>query len=154
MSGCSGSACQCDKLNRARRPLQYIVRRSGLCSIRRHTFWKIPVLNRAALIVRYKQPFVDWINATEPDSRQRLKLADANDNNSAYLIEVDDEDDLPEWLQVNSVALMEAELSGWYPEESLWPKERSLALFNKWCAVELHTLVFDTGETPLRDRDG
>jgi hypothetical protein len=114
----------------------------------------VHVLNRAALIVRYKQPFVEWINAAEPNPQQRLKLTDANDNNSVYLIEVEDEDDLPSWLQVNGVALMEAELSGWFPEEALWPKDRSLALFNKWCAVELHTLVFDTGETPLRDSDG
>jgi hypothetical protein len=111
------------------------------------------VLNRAVLIVRYKQPFVDWINAVEPNPQQRLKLADANDNNSAYLIEVEDVEDLPEWLQVNAVALMEAELGGWYTESQLWPKDRSLALFNKWCAVELHTLVFDTGTTPLQDRD-
>ena len=111
------------------------------------------MLNRAALIVRYKQPFVEWINSVEPNPQQRLKLADANDNNSVYLIELDDEDDLPEWLKVNGVALLEAELSGWYPEQPLWPKGRSLALFNKWCAVELHTLVFDTGETPVQEKE-
>lgn len=112
------------------------------------------MLNRAVLIVRYKQPFVDWINTVEPNPQQRLKLADANDNNSAYLIEVEDVEDLPEWLQVNGVALMEAELAGWYSESKVWPKDRSLALFNKWCAVELHTMVFDTGTTPLQDGDG
>lgn len=112
------------------------------------------MLNRAALIVRYKQPFVDWINSVEPNPQQRMKLAEANDNNSVYLIEVDDEDDLPEWLKVNGAALFEAELSGWYPEQNVWPKDRSLATFNKWCAVELHTLVFDTGTTPMTEREG
>lgn len=112
------------------------------------------MLNRAALIVRYKQPFVDWINAVEPNPQQRLKLADANDDNSAYLIEVEDEEELQGWLKLNAVSLLEAELSGWYTEPQLWPKDRSLALFNKWCAVELHTLVFDTGTTPLQDGDG
>lgn len=112
------------------------------------------MLNRAVLIVRYKQPFVDWINAVEPNPQQRLKLADANDNNSAYLIEeVEDDEELQEWLKLNGVALMEAELSGWFTESQLWPKDRSLALFNKWCAVELHTLVFETGTTPLQERD-
>lgn len=112
------------------------------------------MLNRAALIVRYKQPFVDWINSVESDPRQRLKLTDANDNNSVYLIEVDDEEDLPGWLQVNGVALLEAELGGWFAEPEVWPENRSLALFNKWCAVELHTLVFDTGTDPLQEREG
>ncbi len=110
------------------------------------------MLNRAALIVRYKQPFVDWVNSVETDAPQRLKLADANDNNSVYLIEVDDEDDLPGWLQLNGEALMEAELSGWFAEPEVWPENRSLALFQKWCSVELHTLVFDTGTDPLQER--
>ena len=112
------------------------------------------MLNRAVLIVRYKQPFVDWINTVEPNPQQRLKLADANDNNSAYLIEVEDEEELQGWLTLNGVSLLESELSGWYTESQLWPKDRSITLFNKWCAVELHTLVFDTGTTPLQDRDG
>ncbi|MGC3980578.1 MAG: hypothetical protein QM808_04880 [Steroidobacteraceae bacterium] len=113
------------------------------------------MLNRAALIVRYKQPFVDWINATEPNPnpQQRLKLADANDNNSVYLIELEEEEDLQEWLKLNGVALLEAELSGWYPEQPLWPKARSLELFNKWCSVQLHTLVFDTGTAPLQEKE-
>ena len=111
------------------------------------------MLNRAALIVRYKQPFVDWINSLEPNPRQRLKLAEANDNSSAYLIEVEDEDELPDWLKINGTALFEAELGGWYPDSQVWPKERNLGLFKQWCNVELHTLVFDTGTDPLRERE-
>jgi hypothetical protein len=89
----------------------------------------------------------------ERNPQQRLKLADANDNNSTYLIEVEEEEELPGWLKLNGVSLFEAELGGWYTESKEWPKDRSLALFNKWCTVELHTLVFDTGTTPLLDSD-
>lgn len=111
------------------------------------------MLNRAALILRYKQPFVDWINATEPNPnpRARLKLADANTDSTVYLIEIEEEEELQDWLKLNGVSLLEAELTGWYPDPDLWPKDRSLLLFNKWCTVELHTLVFDSGTTPLLD---
>ena len=113
------------------------------------------MLNRAALILRYKQPFVEWINATEPNPnpRARLKLADANNDSTVYLIEIEEEEELQDWLKLNGVALFEAELSGWYPDTELWPKDRSLALFNKWCIAELHTLVFDTGTTPVSNKD-
>jgi hypothetical protein len=113
------------------------------------------VLNRAVLILRYKQPFVDWINATEPNPNpnQRLKLADANSDSTCYLIEVEEEEELDDWLKVNGAALFEAELSGWFPDPQLWPTDRSRTLFNKWCTYELHTLVFDTGTTPLAERD-
>ena len=48
------------------------------------------MLNRAVLILRYKQPFVDWINAADPTPTQELTLVDVNDDNTAYLIEVEE----------------------------------------------------------------
>lgn len=109
------------------------------------------MLNRAVLILRYKQPFVDWINAADPTPTQELTLVDVNDDNTAYLIEVEDEKEFERWLKENAEMLFEEELNGWYTDPSLWPQDRSLALFKKWCTFELHTLVIDTGSSPLFD---
>jgi hypothetical protein len=109
------------------------------------------VLNRAVLILRYKQPFVDWINAADPDSTHAITLSDSNQDSTAYLIEVEDEEQLEEWLELNGELLFEQELEGWYADESLWPPDRSLALFREWCTFELCTMVVDTGESPLHD---
>ncbi len=109
------------------------------------------MLNRAVLILRYKQPFVDWINAADPTSTQELTLVDVNDDNTAYLIEVEDEKEFERWLKENAEMLFEEELNGWYTDPSLWPQDRSLALFKKWCTFELHTLVIDTGSSLLFD---
>ena len=50
------------------------------------------MLNRAALILRYKQPFVDWINAADPASTSHtLTLAEVNEEHTVYLVEVEDE---------------------------------------------------------------
>ena len=49
------------------------------------------MLNRAALILRYKQPFVDWINAADPSSTSHtLTLAEVNQEHTVYLVEVED----------------------------------------------------------------
>jgi hypothetical protein len=51
------------------------------------------MLNRAALILRYKQPFVDWINAADPSPTSRtLTLAEVNQEHTVYLVEVKTEE--------------------------------------------------------------
>ncbi len=84
------------------------------------------MLNRAALILRYKQPFVDWINAADPSPTSHvLTLAEVNQEHTVYLVDVEDEDELTRWLGHHHQKLFEA--------------------------FELHTVVVDTGESPLED---
>lgn len=57
------------------------------------------MLNRAALILRYKQPFVDWINAVDPSpTSHTLTSDDVDREQTVYLVEVEDEDELALWL--------------------------------------------------------
>jgi len=109
------------------------------------------VLNRAVLIVRFEQPFVDWVNAADPTPTDAITLAVANDDSSAYLLEVEDTKELDEWLALNGDTLFEEVLNDWYTDPDLWPQDRSLAMFRKWCTLELHTVVWDTGGSPLED---
>src|ERR687897_2310920 len=72
------------------------------------------MLNRAALILWYKQPFVDWINAADPSpSSHTLTLAEGNQEHTVYLVEVEDEDELAEWLARHHEELLEQELNAW-----------------------------------------
>jgi hypothetical protein len=69
------------------------------------------MLNRAALILRYKQPFVDWINAADPSpSSHTLTLAEVNQEHTVYLVEVEGEDELAGWLARHHQELFEEEL--------------------------------------------
>lgn len=112
------------------------------------------MINRAALILRYKQPFVDWINSVDPNpSSSAVTLLDTEIERTVYLLEVEDERELEEWLKVNHEALFEEELNGWYTDPKLWPKDRSLKMLKEWCALELHTVVIDTGESPIVEED-
>ena len=112
------------------------------------------MLNRAALILRYKQPFVDWINAVDPSLKSHaLTLVEVNQERTVYLVEVEDEDELAQWLGRHHKELFEEELFGWYTDPKLWPRDRSLKVLQKWCSFELHTVVMDVGESPLEDDD-
>lgn len=87
------------------------------------------MLNRAALIPRYKQPFVDWINAVDPSSTSHtLTLSEVNQEHTVYLVDVEDEGELDEWLARHHEELFEAELEGWYTDPALWPRNRSLKM--------------------------
>jgi len=110
------------------------------------------MLNRAVLILVYRQPFVDWINAVDPSSSASvLTLEDVNEEHTVYLVEVEDQEELSEWLEQNHAALFEEELGGWYTDPVLWPRDRSLEMFKAWCSPQLHTVIVDTGGTRLRD---
>lgn len=110
------------------------------------------MLNRSALILRYRQPFVDWINAVDPSAGTAiLSLDDVNEEHTVLLVEVEDEEELAAWLDSNHEVLFERELEGWYTDPALWPWDRSLETLKKWCSIELHTVVVDTGGSRLKD---
>jgi hypothetical protein len=70
-----------------------------------------------------------------------------------YLVKVEDEDELAGWLARHHQELFEQELNGWYTDPGLWPRDRSLETLKTWCSFELHTVVVDTGESPLEDEE-
>jgi len=110
------------------------------------------MLNRDLLIVRLKQPFVDWVNEADPYSGgSRMTLDEANEDVSTFLIHDAASEDIEEWLEEFYTRLFDAILEEWYVDESLWPQDRSLALFKRWCDVEVHSMVFDLVDSPLVD---
>lgn len=110
------------------------------------------MLNRSALILRYRQPFIDWINAVDPSAESHiLSLDEVNEEHTVYLVEVEGEEELAAWLESNHEVLFEQELIGWYTDPALWPRDRSLDTLKKWCRFELHTVVVDTVGSALED---
>ena len=111
------------------------------------------MLNRTAIVLRPKEPFVRWVCETDPLPGIQELMAEP-DEQSVYLVPQLEEgrDELFEWLAQNYEALFEKELEGWYTDTSLWPKNRTLSLFREWIDVEYHTEVRDLlEEEPLLD---
>lgn len=106
------------------------------------------MLNRAALLLRYKEPAIRWINDADPSpSGKEVTLEDANSDRSVYLISDEDADTseaVRSWLEANFRTIFESELEGWYTDPGLWPSQLTLELFDDWFSVECHSMLFDT----------
>jgi hypothetical protein len=103
----------------------------------------VQLVNRAAITVRPKQPYVDWANALDHDgprmSPERLR------ERSVYLIEdlseylVDEESVIKRYFK----EIFAHELRAWHRIEDDWPKKRGFVTFMDWFEVEVHSMVLD-----------
>jgi len=110
-------------------------------------------INRSLIIVRPKQPFLDWVRSIDPDDD--TKMEDIVDDPTAYLIpelgDESEEEDLIEWC---AEFVFEYELWSWYTDEDLWPAERDVTMFRDWFEIEFRSLVNDVvGDIPLKHID-
>ena len=111
------------------------------------------MLNRAALLLRYKEPAIRWLNESDPvDDAPAMDLENVNEERTVYLIPdkaAADDGTVRMWVELNHEALLQHELAGWYDDESLWPQDLDLSLFDDWFDVECHSIIIDTSDEPI-----
>jgi hypothetical protein len=111
-------------------------------------------VNRATIVVRPRQPYVDWANSIDEDEETHLSLEEHREDPTAYLIPlVEDEEQAEEILVEGWPLLFENELESWCAEEEAWPADRSLEMFLEWFDVELHSTVVDVAADALEGED-
>lgn len=111
------------------------------------------MLNRAALLLRYKEPALHWLNNID-EGASTINVEEANKDRIVYLISHETSDtpkQLEGWLKRNHLNLFESELEGWRADPSLWPKKLNWDLFNEWFEIECHTLIVDTVDGLIED---
>jgi len=110
------------------------------------------MINRSAVILKYKEPFVRWINEADPyEDDPRISTEKANEDQTVYLITDEDGENIEQWISLNFKIIFENELEDWYNDKSLWPKNRDKKLFSEWFNVECHTVIIDTVEDAIED---
>jgi len=110
------------------------------------------MINRAAVILKYKPPFVKWVNDADPDNDDPgITIESVDLDRNVYLIHEDDAEKLEKWISLNFKQVFENELEDWYTDESLWPKKRNRKLFNKWLEVQCHSVIIDTVGSKIVD---
>jgi hypothetical protein len=110
------------------------------------------MLNRDLIIVRLKQPFVDWVNEADPyPDSSHMTLEEVNEDLPAFLIHDSACEDIEDWLKQYYRQLFEVILEHWYVDDTLWPQAIKLDLFKAWCEVEVHGMIFDLVDDPLAD---
>ena len=109
----------------------------------------VVLLNRSALVVKPKQPFLDWLHEVDPTSH-RLTLQDLVREPTIYLIpECDTSEDVADVLRELCEDIFREQLAGWYKDATTWPKDRSFDVFCLWFDCQHHSMVVDLGDEPL-----
>jgi hypothetical protein len=106
------------------------------------------MLNRAALIVRPKQPFLEWAASLDDSGL----VPDAEGEQTVYLVpEFESDEEGLRVLKRVYAEIFERELDGWDTEPSAWPQKRDFKTFQEWFSIELHSVVEDVVDDALID---
>ena len=111
-------------------------------------------VNRSVVIVKAKQPFVDWINSTNaPGDPTIATIENVNNEPNVYLVpEYENDNELKRILPSVIDCIWEEELMSWYIDEATWPKDRSKKKFMEWFELQVASSVMDIAGDPL-DRE-
>lgn len=110
------------------------------------------MLNRCAVVVRKKQPYLDWLLQLPDPVDTNTTLEQINKDSHVYL--------LPEFVDMSEQetliaefweTLFELELEGWWREPNDWPHLRNQRTFKKWFDVEFHSCIEDLEDFSLVD---
>ena len=113
------------------------------------------VLNRTAVSVIGKQPYLDWTRKHDADANKgMLTVARVKPYGTAILLpEFEVEEDVQEWIEENASWLFELQLAEWTEEESTWPQTRDIKAFREWFRVDIHSTVIDEGEDEIEGEE-
>ena len=109
----------------------------------------LPTLNRAVAIVTPKQPFLDWLHNADATSRT-LTLKDVGAPAAYLLPEADDDKDELTCIRRYCGRIFEEQLDSWFRDMNSWPRNRDFKTFCLWFDYQLHAMVLDIADGPLR----
>ena len=102
------------------------------------------LVNRAALTVIPKKPYVDWANSVDD---KEPKLNQTEWDYTVYLIDnVANDNQLTAALERHYSEIFAEELAAWIQDEKTWPPNRDLKTFMEWFEVRVSSMVLDLSE--------
>lgn len=106
-------------------------------------------LNRSALVVKPKEPFLDWLLTADPTSRP-LTLQELVREPAIYLIpECDTNAEVDEVLRELCEEIFIEQLAGWFNDRTAWPQDRGFEVFCRWFDFQHHSMLVDLCDHPL-----
>jgi len=105
-------------------------------------------INRTALYVFPKQPYIDWANSFD-DGGPTLSPEKAH--GTTFLIQDRyDEFNFEKWLKKNFREIFEQELESWMMNPDDWPQKKlTYKMFREWFEVRVAGLSVDMGKGPI-----
>jgi len=103
------------------------------------------VVNRHAVVVKPRQPLLDWINALYPD------LTEDGSETTVYLVKSQFSlEDTEKWLKRHFKEIFDNELIDRHTDENDWPQKRTYKVFKEWFDTEIHEQVVDMEDESIR----
>lgn len=109
-------------------------------------------INRSVVIVRPKQPFLDWLSSVEKALGGRVSQIDLTEEGAAFLIPDEDIIDAKEarrYIEKKWREIFEQFLFDWFIDDTLWPKKRTLKMFREWFDLIYAPMAWDLVKKPL-----
>ena len=110
-------------------------------------------VNRSALIVTHRQPYLTWANSLDDDG-PKLDITSPHYEPPIYLVnEIVDESDIQTVLKRHHTTIFENELAAWHLDPAAWPERRNFRTFQEWFDVTVSTMVLDLGRGHITVED-
>lgn len=109
------------------------------------------LLNRSALMLQPRQPYLDWINALPGDVselEQPLAAGELDAEGRVYLVDEFEQGD-GDLLASHWKQLLENELSAWDEFADHWPEPLNQSLLTQWFEIKPLPLAFDASTESL-----
>jgi hypothetical protein len=101
-------------------------------------------INRYAVILKPKKPFLDWVSSLDPDGDNE----GCNETN-IYLVD-DMIDDFEVWQRKKFDKFFSEILFGWSMNKKDWPQRRSYKMFKEWFDIDVSTAIYDLEQSPIQ----
>ncbi len=117
--------------------------------------FQFSLVERCAVVVKPKQPYMDWI--VEQDPSFKISLEELQRDCRVYLVPDFGDKDVIEtaiekYLKKTYEEIFLSELSAWYTDEKIFPKI-TYPLFRDWFDISTNTMIFDTIDEPIDKED-
>ena len=112
---------------------------------------EFPTINRSAVILLPTEACLEWVKSC-PDYVSDLPLGEMQREPTVYLIpEAKDAPD--DYIRRHYKPMFEGELTSWYTDPSMWPKDLSFETFKKFFTILVTTMVYDLGKGQIEKDD-
>ena len=101
-------------------------------------------INRKAIIIKPKQPFLDWYCSLYPENDLEEEVEEPN----IYLI-TEAISDVEKWLRKKFDKFFTLELADCEENKKKWPQRRNYKMFTLWFRVEISEMVYDLEKKPV-----
>lgn len=112
-------------------------------------------INRCAVVIKPKQPFVDWANNLPDRGFQTSLQEQLAVERTVYLIPEIDDNEVQGKQQIEKIwrEIFEEELNDWCTNPEWWPKNITKKMFWEWFNAEIHSIITDFSDKPIHKKE-